>query len=156
MKNLLFAALAALVVFGATGCSKDPVLASSAMVTRVELRDFPAFDPTGFPWDEFSSWPDIYFLLEPGTTVNGDYYESNYVDECFAGSVVYWNNLSVLMNNLSNNWAFGFYDYDTAGSDSYMGSFNFRVTAAERESQPNYIDRTVGDFSVRIYLTWFE
>ncbi len=164
MKNLLLAALAALVVFGNTGCSKDPDTepepdpepAQSAIITKVQLLSFPAYQPNGDDWDTFSSWPDIYFNFEPGTTLNGDYYTSTYYDECAAGTVVTWNNLSIAMYNLATPWAFGIYDYDTP-TDSYMTGFYFNVTTAQRTDRPPYLEHmNNAGLTVRLYVTWFD
>ncbi len=156
MKNLLLAALAALVVFGNTGCSKDPQPAQSAMITKVQLLGFPAYD-NGYDWDTFTSWPDIYFYFEPGTTLNGDYFVSTYYDECVPGTVVTWNNLSINMDNLNTPWAFGIYDYDSGGTDSYMTGVNFTISNTTRTQRPSYFEFSNNDgLSARFYVTWFD
>jgi hypothetical protein len=156
MKNLLFAALAALVVFGATGCSKDPVLASSATVTRVELLNFPGADPNGNAWDDLSDWPDIYFLFESGTTVDGGGFVSTYYNECVAGSTVTWSNLSIYMDRFTTPWSLGIFDNDGIGSDPSMGSANFVVSNVVRETRPPYLELNQNGMLVRVYLTWFD
>jgi hypothetical protein len=156
MKNLLFAALAALVVFGATGCSKDPVLASSATVTRVELRSFPGYAPNGVSWDDLSDWPDLYFFFESGTSANGNGFISTYYNECVAGSTVTWSNLSIYMDRFTIPWSIGVFDYDGGGSDPSLGSATFMVSNTVRETRPEYLDLNQNGISVRVYLTWYD
>jgi len=156
MKNLIILALGALIVLGNAGCSKDNAndtpAAQSAKITRIELRDFPAFQPNGADWDTWTAWPDIYLTIQ---SLVGSY-QTTYVDECTGGSTITWSNLSIMLNDLDYTWYIDLYDYDSGGSDSYMAGIDLSFSLDSRQSRPSYVNFSNGDVYVRLYLTWYD
>lgn len=153
-KSIFLAFLAVSALFSA-GCKKESAFAQSAKITRVELRSFPAYQPDGTPWDTLSNWPDIYFTFEPGTTVTGSYFVSSTVDECADGTVISWNNLSVMMNDLDSRWTIGLFDSDGGVTGTYMNGFNFPISNEDRQARPDFIDVDYTSIWARLYLTWY-
>lgn len=98
-------------------CTKE-IKPKTVTLNSVLLVKYPATN-AGQAWDDFSNYADPYFVVTNGTTLE-TVYTSQYKDEINPASGALWPVGSIC--NPDDYFLISFYDYDSAGSDTFMGS----------------------------------
>ena len=129
MKNILFCALSALVLFA--GCKKDdpkPVLKGMA-IQKITVLGFPSLD-NGATWDVLSTNPDIFIEYSKD---NVPFYTTSYYQDATNNNQYVWNDY-VYLNDPDALYTVTLYDYDDVLPHDLVGKVSFYVKDQETNS----------------------
>lgn len=170
MKNLLFATLT-FCLFILNGCSKKEttpdVVYSKVSVTKMTIINYPIGDANGLSWDAAinGTYPDVYFKITNSgtTTALFSLSTSNRAENLKISDLPYgWVGTSgapfFVLSDLTQAVDVDLYDYDSVGSDQYMGSstFNFNNYTTGSNKYPTSITVTNGSVSIKLDLIWLQ
>jgi len=128
MKNILFCALSALVLFA--GCKKDdpkpepePVLKAMS-IKKITVLGFPSLD-NGVAWDPFGGSPDIFLEY---SNHNTPFYSTSYYQDATNNNSYVWTDF-VYMDHPDALYSIALYDFDDALNFPHdlMGRVSFYI-----------------------------
>jgi hypothetical protein len=136
--------------FSGSDCSQQ-VAPQKIRVSKIEVLRFPATD-NGAGWD-LSSGPEIYPEIVKGTTLLWS--SPNYYENADPSSTYSFNISPALdLNEPKDRYIIRLYDYDSTGSDDYMGGIQFTPYESFNKF-PSTLDIDAnGNVAFRIHLTY--
>ena len=168
MKKLLLIA-ATLMVIGS--CSKKDStpekVYTKVSVSKLTILNYPATKTGGANWDASlqGTYPDVYFKLTQSGTTNSLYSlsTSSRAENLRTVDLPYsWSNSSgapfYVLNDLTQIVDVDLYDYESIGTDEYMGTatFNFSNYTTGSTKYPSTLTMTTGSTSIKLDLIWLE
>jgi hypothetical protein len=136
--------------FSGSDCSQQ-VTPQKIRVSKIEVLRFPATD-NGAGWD-LSSGPEIYPEIVKETTVLWS--SPNYYENADPSSTYSFNISPALdLNEPKDRYIIRLYDYDSTGSDDYMGGIQFTPYESSNKFPSTLTLDANGAVSFRIYLTY--
>ncbi|MFN4892342.1 MAG: hypothetical protein ACK5G0_01090 [Bacteroidota bacterium] len=151
-------------------CKKDspaPVSYTKVSVTKLTILASPATNNSGGDWDNALAgyYPDVYFKITNTGTTTALYSlpVANRQENMKQSDLpVSWAASSgapfFVLSNLSQVVDVDLYDYESIGSDEYMGSatFNFSSYTSGSNSYPPSITVTTNRMSIKLDLIWLQ
>lgn len=134
-------------------------------ITEVAILDYPPTKTNGDNWDSAASgtFPDVYFEITPNAQTTLLYtlpvasrFENLRNSDLPRG----WSNTNgsalYTHNSLSQPIDIDLYDYESVGTDEYMGTatFDFRNYISASNPYPSTVTVTNGRISIRLKLAW--
>jgi len=135
----------------------------SVTLDDITILNFPETDATGSNWDNsFSgSYPDVYFKITDNSTSLYTYNTTSRKENLrkadlpslFSAPA----NGFYTLTDLSKGFGISIYDYESIGTDQFMGGVlrnSPMLNLISNGNLPTYVDLTYGDYSFRVNLKW--
>jgi hypothetical protein len=155
-----------------TSCSKSdsssPVVSySKVSISGLTILNYPATKSDGTNWDSGlnGTFPDVYFKVTKSTTTDelfslavGSRFENLRVTDLPKG----WANSTgapfLVLSDLSQNIDIDLYDYESVGTDEYIGTSTFVISdyISGNNKYPSSITATNGSISIKLDLIWIK
>jgi hypothetical protein len=158
LRILTTASLILTVTFLLNSCSKkkdDPepkVVYNNCRIMSVKILEIPANDPSGGGWD-ISNGPDVFLKINvAGNTVVNT--QTNRFNDNTSYPIK-WNFVNPLViNNLSVQYDFYIYDYDSPDPDDLMGAMGY--VFSKSTDYPSTLILTYKGTKLEVELQWFN
>jgi PKD repeat protein len=130
--------------------------ATSALITSIEVNDYPTIDGMGNPWDS-TSGPDIYFKLYKGSTVV--YSDTTVFDNVTIGDLPVWfdlgnNDYTIADTNFTTLYYIGIFDEDSVPNNPVVGALTgFRLSDVTT-THPNSFQAVFNNNTFTVHVTW--
>jgi hypothetical protein len=158
----LIAAIFALLI---SSCGKEFVPPTSVAITSIKIKNFPESNSSGNPWDGSlqGTLPDVYFKLADGSGVTIYSHPTNLRAENLrkadlpktftpTSSTNFYS-----FDNLDQGISIGLFDYESIGTDEYMGGVKMGGTFRDlfaNDELPSSFDLTYGQYSFEVGVKW--
>lgn len=162
--NRIYLILSILVV-GLNSCGKEFVPPTSVAITSIKIKNFPESNSSGNPWDGSlqGTLPDVYFKLRDGSGVEIYSHPTNLRAENLRKADLPKTFTPPSSPNfysfdyLDQGISIGLYDYESIGTDEYMGGVKMGGTFRDlfaNEELPSSFDLTYGQYSFEVGVKW--
>lgn len=180
MKNTIsIFSILAIFLFLNTSCSKSDsssnptnntpaVTYSKVSITNLTILNYPATKTDGGNWDSGLSgtFPDVYFKITKSDDLTSELY-SLPIDNRFENLRVIdlpkgWVGANgapfLVLSDLLQNIDIDLYDYESIGTDEYIGSSTFVINdyTSGNNKYPSVITATNGSISIKLDLIWIK